>query len=185
MVSGQCQWMQPTNPQTKNLICVYQELGAERPTDLYNRFQGELLFHKSLPQRFWCFFLSVSSYIYKLAPNVINAPVSKRFSQHRLIGMADILAFHRCFIFISLKTFKLRISYYSFQYTTGRKQACLSTLVYFPMPWWKPLNKLVHPGRGMMELERKIYSCSVILPSCLSMLEVRYSHISFQMPLSH
>ena len=37
-------------PQTKNLICVLQELGSERPSDLYDRFQGELLRYKSLPK---------------------------------------------------------------------------------------------------------------------------------------
>ena len=36
-------------PQTENLICVYQGLGSERPSDLYNRFQGEILHYKSLP----------------------------------------------------------------------------------------------------------------------------------------
>ena len=34
-----------------------------------------------------------------------------------------------------------------------------------------PIRKQSCPGRGMMELERKICSCSVILPICLSMLE--------------
>ena len=37
-------------PQTENLICV-QELGSERPSDLCNRFQGELLQYKAaVPQ---------------------------------------------------------------------------------------------------------------------------------------
>ena len=35
------------NLQTKKLVCVYQELGSERPSDLYDRFQGDLLRYKA------------------------------------------------------------------------------------------------------------------------------------------
>ena len=40
-------------PQTKNLICVYQGLGSERPSDLYDRFQGELLHYRFLHPSLW------------------------------------------------------------------------------------------------------------------------------------
>ena len=80
-------WLQPTNFQTENLICVHQELGSERPSDLYNRFQGELLHYKSLPQPWiWCFrFERFLLYLYSQTCTqcrlyVVNSPVSERFS---------------------------------------------------------------------------------------------------------
>ena len=47
---SECNWQ---TPQTKNLICVYQGLGSERPSDLYDRFQGELLHYRFLHPSLW------------------------------------------------------------------------------------------------------------------------------------
>ena len=76
-------WLQPTNFQTENLICVHQELGSERPSDLYNRFQGELLHYKSLPQPWiWCFrFERFLLYLYSQTRTQCRLYVVNTFSE--------------------------------------------------------------------------------------------------------
>ena len=77
--------------------------------------------------------LIVSSYIYKLAPNVFNTPVCKRFPCHRDDAIEPIPyelngKFHRCFTFISLKTLQISYSFQSaasVQNTSDGADECL------------------------------------------------------------
>ena len=50
--------------QTENSICV-QELGSERPSDLYDRFQGELLRYKSWQSALLTFKLNFKIWVYQ------------------------------------------------------------------------------------------------------------------------
>ena len=149
----------------------------------------------SLAGRFDVFVLSISSYIYKLTSwsNVINPPVSKKkiiaSSKYR---MADILlllllAFHPCFIFISLKAFKTLWVYYSSQST--RKQPRPSTLVQciclsLPSNFFSLLTALFTqqwPGREIMEFKYVrwpplFFSASTLNVTCNKLWCLEYTH---------